>query len=164
VIELRYSSASVVKQLIPQSELLTDRPWVGIGRLGSVTPVGKNADLSIQEIRFSLSGVDLAIATQLQENVRNRSGQLWLAALDDNGEVIPDPYQLVNALLDYQLLEVSDDGVATISIIARTGFYTLERSLNLAWTPENQQLTFPSDSGLDMIPALVNQTIQWTPA
>jgi hypothetical protein len=49
-----------------------------------------------------------------------------------------------------------------ISITARTGFYTLERALDEAWTTEEQKLTYPTDSGLDLISGLQNQTIQWT--
>jgi hypothetical protein len=49
-----------------------------------------------------------------------------------------------------------------ISITARTGFYTLDRALDEAWTSEEQHILYPNDSGLDLISGLQNQTLQWT--
>jgi hypothetical protein len=69
---------------------------------------------------------------------------------------------LLTALLDYQSFSAQEDGTATVSIVARSGFYTLERALDEAWTPENQYLTYPLDTGLDMQPSLQNQQVNWT--
>lgn len=137
--------------------------WTGAGTLGAVTPVKQSSDVTIQEINFVLSGIDASAVAGLSDNVRNLSGRTWFACFDDKGMVVPDPYLVVDAQLDYQTLSIADDGSATISITARTGFYTLERGIDEAWTPENQKLTYPDDTGLDMISGLQNQDIQWTP-
>lgn len=136
--------------------------WTGVGKLAGVSPVKKSSGLTIQELNFQMVGVDSAIAAQLNDNVRNRAGTVWLAAFGDKGEVIADPYLLVDAVLDYQSLQVADDGSTIISIAALSGFTTLERGVDEAWTPENQKLAFPTDVGLDMIPGLQNQEVQWT--
>lgn len=137
--------------------------WTGSGTLGTVTPIKHTSDLIIQEINFSLAGVDPAVVATLNDNVRNLSGKVWLACLGPGNSVIRDPYQIVDALLDYQSFSAADDGTVGISITARTGFYTLDRALDEAWTTEEQKLTYPTDSGLDLISSLQNQAIQWTP-
>jgi hypothetical protein len=76
--------------------------------------------------------------------------------------VIKDPYQIVDAQLDYQSFSAAADGTVAISITARTGFYTLDRALDEAWTSEEQHILYPNDSGLDLISGLQNQTLQWT--
>lgn len=136
--------------------------WTGTSTLGSVTPIQHTSDLIIQEINFAIAGVDPAIVAQLNDNVRNRSGKVWLACLDDDHSVVRDPFQIVDAQLDYQSFSASDDGSVGISITARTGFYTLDRALDEAWTTEQQHLLFPDDSGLDLVSGLQNQTLQWT--
>lgn len=138
--------------------------WTGAGKLGGVSPIKKSSELSIQEIAFTLVGVDSDIAAQLSDNVRNRAGRVWLACFGDKGEVIADPYLLIDAVLDYQSLHVADDGATSITINAIDGFTTLERGIDEAWTPESQRLDYPTDVGLDMIPTLQNQQILWTPA
>lgn len=137
--------------------------WTGSGILGSITPITQTSVLQIQEMNFNLAGVDSSVAAQLNDNVRNLAGRVWLACLGQGNVVVPDPYQIVDAELDYQSLSASDDGAVTVSITARTGFYTLERAIDEAWTTEEQKLSYPTDCGLDMIPSLQNQDVQWTP-
>lgn len=137
--------------------------YIGAGRFGSVAPVKHTSDLSIQEVVFSLSGVLPEEAAELEDNVRNDIATVWLACIGEQGEVVSSPYQLIGAELDFQSLSVSEEGEAILSITARTGFYTLERAINESWTPENQKQTYPTDVGLDFVPVLQNQEVQWTP-
>lgn len=136
--------------------------WTGIGTLGAITPVQQTSDVSIQEINFVLSGVDAATLGMLSEIVRNRSGRAWIACLDGRQQVIPDPYLFVDSQLDYQTLNADEQSNAQIQITARMGFYTLQRGIDEAWTPQNHKLTYPNDIGLDMIPGLQNQDLLWT--
>lgn len=134
--------------------------YVGAGRLGQVSPVRSTSDLAIQEITFSMSGVNATDVARLSSSVRNGQAQVWLVALD-GGRVVADPYQVIDAIEDFQTLEVGDDGSVSLNIVARNGFYTLERALQESWTAEDQKQLYPTDSGLDMIASLVNQDVQW---
>lgn len=139
--------------------------WAGTGVMGSVSPVTQTSDLSIQEMSFALSGVDPEVVSQLSDTVRNLSGRAWLACLNDRGGVVRNPYELIDAVLDYQTFEVADDGSgAQIKIIARSGFYTLERAIDECWSPEDQKVRYPGDTGLDMLPLLEKQDVLWTPS
>lgn len=137
--------------------------WLGTGKFGSVTPIKHTSDISVQDIAFNLSGVDPDVVNQLDDAVCNLSGKAWLFCLNHDGTVVRDPYQLIDSQLDYQKFDIDVDGKATISIIAHSGFYTLVRGAEEAWTPENQKLTYPTDTGLDMLYSLQNQDLQWTP-
>jgi len=138
--------------------------WTGTGVLGSVTPIRHTTNLAIQEIEFTLAGIDADTLDGLSDDVRNLSGQVWLACLDTRGNVIDDPFQIVDAQLDYQSCKVSDDGINVIVVTARTGFYTLERALDDRWTAEDHKRTYPDDSGLDLISSLQNQDLLWGPS
>jgi hypothetical protein len=137
--------------------------WSGIGELGTITPIQHTSAIAIQEIEFTLSGADPAIVATLDDDVRNLSGRAWLAALDQSGKIIEDPIQIVDSTLDFQSHKINDDGTATISITARSGFYSLERALDDVWSAEDQRKIYPDDSGLDMISKLQNQELQWGP-
>lgn len=137
--------------------------WAAAGILGNVSPIKQSSEIAAQDIVFTLSGVDDDVIAQLDEDVHNRSGKAWLACLDEANNVIADPYLLVDSELDTQSFEVADDGTVTISITAHAGFYVLNSAVLEAWTPENQRLPFPGDTGLDKIPSLVNQDLPWTP-
>lgn len=137
--------------------------WTGVGKLGTIAPVSHNSDLTIQEVVFTMTGVDADVVATLSDNVRNLSGLVWLACLDEAGNIVKDPYQLLDAQLDFQSFAVDEEQVATISITARTGFYTLDRSIDEAWTSEQHKSEYPNDTGMDMIASLQNQDLSWTP-
>ena len=137
--------------------------WTGTGVLGTVTPIKQDSSISVQDIAFRMSGVDPDTVAKLSDDVHNRQAQAWLCCFDEAGNVVADPYQLLDCELDTQTLNIADDGTATIEITAHAGFYALDRAVEEAWTPENQHLNFPGDTGLDMIPSLVKQDLQWTP-
>lgn len=137
--------------------------WTGAAKLGTITPIRHTSDLVIQEIQFQMSGVDPEIVATLNDDVRGRAGRAWLAGIA-KGNVVPNPIQIVDSQLDFQTYQIDEDGRATMAITARSGFYTLDRALDEAWTTEDQHLTYPDDSGLDMIPDLQNQDVIWTPS
>lgn len=145
------------------SKTWNGQTWNGTGVLGGISPIKHTSDIAIQDIAFTLSGIDPTVAAGLADNVRNLNGSAWLACFDEQGNVIASPYQLTDSELDYQTSELADDGTVTVQIIAHSGFYTLDRGVDEAWTPENQKLTYSTDTGLDMIPLLQNQDLQWTP-
>jgi len=136
--------------------------WTGSGRMGGVAPIRATSELAIQEVVFWMAGVDDDVVARLNGDVRNLAATVWLACLDNQDNVIANPYLLINAILDYQTFEVQDDGTTLVTVIARTGFVSLERAIEEAWTPENQHLRFPTDTGCDQIPALQNKEILFT--
>jgi len=138
--------------------------WYGLGIFGDVGPMVITTETVIQEITYSLSGIepDQEELQFLNAFVRGRSGRQWLAALDEQGRVIKDPYELPSTRLDYQTQDVDDDGTAKVSVLAYAGFYTLERSIDECWTAEDQRKRYPNDSGFDLITSLTGKDIIWT--
>lgn len=137
--------------------------WAGGGSFVAVGPINRTSDVSIQEVNFTVSGISQEIVAGLNSDVRDRAGMVWLVCLDDAGKVIPDPYLMVETLLDNQSFKVEDDGSATITITARSGFYTLERAVDEVWSSENARKDYPLETGFDLIPSLQNKDIRWTP-
>lgn len=136
--------------------------WTGSGTLGTISPIRHTSDLKIQEIAFTMTGVSPADVSGLDDNVRNLSGQAWLACLDERGAVIADPLRIVDAELDFQSFS-ADDQSSILTITGRSGFYTLVRAIDERWSAEDQKQLYPDDAGLDFVAGLQNQDIQWTP-
>lgn len=136
--------------------------WTGVGVLGSITPVRQVTDLQIQELQFHLSGVPPQQTKWLSSSVRGREAQAWLAALKPDGTVVKYPYRLSISLLDYQSYFIDESGSPQLTLIGQTGFYTLDRAVDEVWSAEDQKRSFPTDTGLDLMYTLVNQTVNWT--
>ncbi len=137
--------------------------WTGIGNLGRVGPARQTVELQIQDVNFVLSGCDPETVALLSNSVRNRPAKLWLACLDEKERIVPDPYEMIDALMDYQTFTATEEGECLVTIMARSGFYTLERAINDCWTDEDQKKRFPDDTGLAYIGELQNQEVKWTP-
>lgn len=135
--------------------------WTGLGQLGRVSGITKSSGLAIKQVSFELAGVPPTSDNLLSSRVRNRDAYLWLAALTRARKVIADPYLLVWARLDYQSIKVDDNLNSVISMVGDIGFWSIERSVNLAWSHEQQQVAYAGDSGLSLIPSLANKESNW---
>ncbi len=135
--------------------------WDGVGRLGGITPIKRTSELAIQEVVMTLNGVPPDAATWLSSNVRNRQAQAWLACID-KGKVVPEPMQVVELVLDFQTFSIDDNGIASISLNALSGFVTLERAIRDVWSEQDQKTRFPDDTGFNQLTLLQNQEVKWT--
>jgi len=91
---------------------------------------------------------------------RNLSGKVWLACSGSGNSVVKDP---IRSSMRFSIINHSlraEDGSVAISITARTGFYTLDRRW-MRVTTERAACDLSTDSGMDLISGLQNQTIQW---
>lgn len=136
--------------------------WQGLGILGTVMPLSASMETVITDFELRLAGVPAEATELLNANVRGRPAEIWLATLDKHMDVVPDPVLVGNGVMDFQTLEVSDDGDCVIAITIIGGLWTLDQALNQAWTTEEQIKIYPGDTGLDYIPSLVNKTVNWT--
>jgi hypothetical protein len=135
--------------------------WRGIGALGKVSGISKTTTLEVKQVVFELAGVPIDSMTDLLAgDVRNRSIKLWLAGIERH-RVVGEPYLIIDDLMDFQTLSVSDDGTATLKITVNVGFWTIERAVNEAWTHESQIAEYPDDTGLSLLTTLANKQTNW---
>lgn len=137
--------------------------WAPTSTLGAITPIEHSSIIAIQEIKFTLSGADPEVIAKLSSDVRNKAGRAWLGCLDDRGLVIPDPMPILDSQLDYQVFKIEDNGSATVQIVGRSGFFTLDRAVEDVWSDADHRSKYPTDSGLSMLASLQNQQLVWGP-
>lgn len=137
--------------------------WASAGEFGKITPIKQSSEIAIEDITYTLSGIPSRLVEGLSDNVCNLNGSTWLACFHWDDSVVLDPFQLIDSELDYQVSTINDDGTATIDIIAHSGFYTLGRGVEEAWSASNQLLIDPTDTGMKYIASLQHQDLPWTP-
>lgn len=135
--------------------------WTGAGSLGNVSPITFSTELSVRDITFGVRGVSSDDAARLGSEVIGLVGNVWLACVD-GGKIVGTPAQVIESTLDYQALDVSEEGAVTLAVIGKGGFYTLERALNEVWSSTSQKRIYASDTGLDLIETLRDKELQWT--
>jgi len=95
------------------------------------------------------------------KNLRNKVARAWLTVLDGNNQVYGGPFLTADSLIDYQEMPVGDDGNVTARLLANVGFFSIERSQQLVWSHEQQQEDYPGDTGLSLIPSLIDKDVKW---
>lgn len=139
--------------------------WLGLGLLGRISGMGETAEVRTTETRYELSGItaNTELSKFLESPVRGRLARAWFAALDEKYQVIPDPIQIDETLLDTATVTTAEDLVSTLALIGTSAIFDFRRPKSLGITHEQQQLDFPGDTGFDRVPTEVaDKQVSWT--
>ena len=136
------------------------KTWKGAGLIGSITQTRKSAELRIDEVRMVLNALKAEEVAKLSDNVRNRIVTIDLAAMTQSHQV-KAVYRVDEIKLDYQIDKIASDLTAAVEVVGQSGFWTLERSTDAAYSQEDQALEFPDDTGMSLIPSLRNKDTAW---
>lgn len=137
------------------------RVYHGWGALVSIELPPSTGDIEIPEVRYILSGVDQAIVERLEGSIKGRKAHLYEALLDRHYRVI-ERELLSEAQLDTQRFRATKDGKVTITLTANGGFYRLRNRSAAKWSPEQQKVRFPDDSGFDEMHKQEDLVLQWS--
>lgn len=138
----------------------SSQAWTGMGNIGSVESIIESTDRRRNGVNMKLSGIDNDLLTiMLAEEYQGKGAKIWLAYLDGNAAIIPDPVLLFAGFMDtMQGADGNDSGDIILACESRE--QTLERSSRSLLTSAEQERLFPGDIGLEFVNPL--QTIQVT--
>lgn len=141
--------------------------WHGVGRLGSVQLGGSDIEVKIDEVVFTLSGIDEQFVSYLDQTVKGCMGWVWKAFLGPDYQVRFREL-LTECELDQPTFTSEPNGQATMKVAANGGFYFLENQSRAVWDTEEQRNYLvslgedpDSDTGFDMMSQLKNLTLAW---
>ena len=135
--------------------------YIGGGDLLSWSGITETMGLDANGTSVILSGIpsDL-LSVALQEDYQGRNGQIYLAILDDQGEIVADPITCFDGQLD--IMQGEEEGeTATIEVKLESALALFSTS-NPRWLSNtSQQALYPGDRGLQFIAALETLEIRW---
>ena len=134
--------------------------WLGVGRVGSIDPIGEGMTLEARGLRFSITGVDPAnIALALGQQYQGRSCKVWFAPLNDDYSVVADPYLIFSGRMDTMDIELGT--TATITISAESRLADWDRPRVRRYNSADQAITDPTDLGFEFVPQMVEKNLRW---
>lgn len=133
----------------------------GTGNLGRVDPIEETVETRAVGLRYQLSGIDSSLITlALDDPYQNRPARLWLAILDDDGQLVADPIKLSEGKMD--VMSIDDDGsTATITLSTESQLIDLRKPRLLLNTHADQQALYPGDDGFEFVEAIADRPIIW---
>jgi len=135
--------------------------YLGIGTLGSISPIEETTDLAARGISMQLSGVPTAmLAVALTENYQGRECSVLFGALQASGALVSSPVTIFSGRMD--VMSINDDGQdATIIMSAENKLVDFRRPREVRYTDQEQKNLFPSDKGLEFVTAIQEKQIYW---
>lgn len=135
--------------------------YLGIGTLGTISPVEETTDLAARGITMQLSGVPTAmIAVALSENYQGRECSVMFGALDSSAGLVSSPITVFSGRMD--VMSINDDGQnATIGMTAENKLVDFRRPREVRYTDEEQKTLYPTDKGLEFVNAIQEKEIYW---
>lgn len=135
--------------------------YLGVGNLGTVSPVDETTDLSARGLTMQLSGVPTAlVAAALTEDYQGRACSVLFGALSTTAGLIASPVTVFAGRMD--VMQITDDGQsAQITMTAENRLVDFRRSREVRYTDEEQQTLFPGDKGLEFVTAIQQKAIYW---
>lgn len=121
--------------------------YSGIGNFGGVSPVEETSELRAAGLNFSLSGVPSSLIATALGNIRyGRPAILWLGLIDTaTGALVADPYKMFTGLTDVPTIDEGPD-TSVITISAENRLIDLERARVRRYTPEDQNIGYPTSA------------------
>lgn len=138
--------------------------WKGLAGFGSASAPEEGTALQDYEIVLRMSGIPEEYwAITLNEAYMNRTARVWLALLDSDHQVIPDPVLLFAGRMDAPEVIIGGEGEqgAVVNLPATSRLADWETSRDLRYTNAAQQAIFPGDKGLEFVNETVEKEIPW---
>ena len=142
--------------------------YLGLGTLGTISPVQETTDLSARGITMQLSGVPTALVYEaLTDDYQGRACSVMFAALSPTAGLIASPITVFSGRMD--VMQISDDEQSSlITMSAENRLIDFKRTREVRYTNEDQQTLFPTyasitlpDLGLEFVNAIQEKTIYW---
>lgn len=128
--------------------------YTGSGDLLKMNSVSETQSLTANNVAFELSGLPSSIvAIALAEDYQGRPITAYFAVLDQDFNIIADPYVIFSGKMD--VMTISDNGKeAVITVNCESDLIILKESGERRYTPEDQKQDYPGDLGLDFVPII----------
>ena len=135
------------------------KTYHGVGSILTVEPIVETTNIEATGLSLTLSGLDNSIiAIAINENYQNRPAYIYMGAFDENWQVITEPYLVFEGRMDVMPIEKSDD-TTTVTMQLENIMVDLTKATILNYTPEDQKLFFPNDTGFDRVTSLQSKDI-----
>jgi hypothetical protein len=114
------------------------------------------------KIVFKFSGIDETLLNRvLTDTYHYAVINVWLGFVNENWQLVADPYPLIDSLLMSNCTITADEGSQEIEVAADSWELFGTRDAAVLATPETQKIRYPGDTGQDRVAAILTEEIEW---
>ncbi len=162
-LELQFKSGPVRVCSYSQTYSWGGFDWIGLGALGSISPIDESAGVASGSMTFGLNVAQspvLALAVGVVEDYRGQPAKLYFCPLNEAGQLIDTPEICWRGLMDTMAVSV-DGEEGQVALKCETSAYGLKRRPSLRLNAAQQQQRYPTDTGFDYLNDLIARPQLW---
>lgn len=134
--------------------------YTGAGDLGRVSNVTESGTLNPSDYEIIFSAVnDTSLNLIVNEQYMNNPASAHVALLDDNDDIIGQPFLWFEGLTDTVGIEYGKRSVIRIKVRDRLSDWSRRRTSR--YTFQDQQQLHPGDFGLEYVSEIASMDIEW---
>jgi hypothetical protein len=134
--------------------------WTGLGSLLSIGAIEEGSTVEARGIVIELNGLDpVLLPGALTEFNLGLPVTIWLAAMS-SGLPVVSPLILFSGVTDQPSLNIGPDAVK-LSIACENLLISHDVPVERRLTPQDQQMNWPGDAGLQFVFSLMNIALTW---
>lgn len=135
--------------------------WTGGGNLIDIGAITEQNRVQASGCVLSLTGINTAmIATVLTDLRRYMPAKIWLGAIDNNYQLIADPFQILNGRIDSANITATGK-TSTIQITVESRLIAMRNPKWRRYTDLDQRIECPNDAGFTMVDTIQDATINF---
>lgn len=134
--------------------------FIGVGHLGTISALEEGTDIRPYSINLQLSGIPPAlVAIALKEHYQGRRGNIYIAFLNDDNQLVGKPFLLFSGRMDNMPIEIGHE--ATITLTLQSLLADWERPRIIRYTSQSQAQAYPNDKFFEFVPQTASKEIIW---
>jgi hypothetical protein len=139
------------------------RTWLGIGALGSMSPVEETDEIAPYRVSYMLSAInDTILAQSLLEEIYDCLVIRYEGFLDIDGKLVDTPHEFRRDMMDAMESSIGGE-IDQITLHCESEHIRDTRAPGRMFSDEDQQAIFPGDTGFKFLPQLVDAQVHWGP-
>jgi len=128
--------------------------------LGKVSGVEEGAEQQAYNVTVSMSGIQAeSVSLVLSENPQGRPAWIWVAFLDAEHQIIPDPVLVFAGRMDTLALDYGDSSEVALTIESRLADWA--RARGGRYTDAEQQSRCPGDKFFEFVAPATDKELTW---
>jgi len=139
------------------------KTWIGVGDLGSISPIGESSDGRANGVQLTLSGIpNEGVVRAFDNKFQGAPAQIYLGVFDESMQLITEPLCLFDGVIDSSGFEDSGE---TSTITVNLEKELIDRRDDVRrFTHEDQQLDTPGDRFFEQVGWLSQNQIAFGPS
>lgn len=134
--------------------------WNGNGWFTGLQGNQESDDVSAPQVTVELAGIPPAILAFVLNANQGALGEFFLGMMDDNGDLIDEPYKFFSGKLDVPVIKESADG-SRVEITYESALVDFDRAREYRYSQESQKIFYPTDKGFEYVVSANKITMFW---